>query len=92
MSMLTKRARSADAGASLLTESNSFCTGENLAVGKAKDRCIRVEGGLHVAASAGLGSVDVNLDRLGNRIIFAQTFVCVAHGFTPRLTRGKIEF
>jgi hypothetical protein len=37
-----------------------------------EDRRILVEGGLHVVASAGSGAIDVQLDDLGDRIIFTH--------------------
>src|SRR5262245_59195701 len=45
--------------------------GKELPIGIAEDGRVLVEGGFHLVALAGLRTIDVMLDRLGNRLILA---------------------
>ncbi len=46
-----------------------------------EDRRVLVEGGFHVVASAGLGTIDVVLDDLGDCAVLAHVGCCITHGF-----------
>ena len=46
-------------------------TSKELPIGIAEDGRVLVEGGFHLGASASLRTIDIMLDRLGNRLILA---------------------
>jgi hypothetical protein len=55
-------------------------TSEEVAIGIAEDGRFLVEGRLHIGTSASLRTIDIMLDRLGNRLMLSQVGRCVAHG------------
>ena len=53
---------------------------KELPIGIAEDGRLLVEGGLHICTAARFGTIDIMLNRLGNRLILAEVGTRVTHG------------